>query len=262
MRAEFAAGAVTPGAAGGDAKQVPQPSEEQTQGQQGSSRTDGEAMPTRGLSTAQVLSQGMRMGTVPPLPAGTFPLNLLIVESDATLLRPLMDIGRQMGFTVDGGTAAEMAPRLSGLACDVVLLDLMPGLESMDLLREVRRVFPRVPILVTTAFASVQTAVEAMRLGATDFLTKPFSLEELTTTLQLAAERRSFDVELRRVQQQMRSNPAMQEVAAASPVMQKLLGMVTRVALSNHPVMVLGESGTGKERIARMLHAIVPSTLR
>ncbi len=211
-------------------------------------------MPLSGLTTAEALLRGMRVGGVSALPVGSFPLHLLIVESDEQLLQPLVEIGRQMGFTVRGGSPVAIARALSTLQCDVVLLDLSPGAMKLDLLAKLRKAFPRVPILVTTAFASVPTAVDALRHGASDFLTKPFSLEELTTTLYVAAERRSFDVELRRVQHQMRTSPALQEAAAASPGMQKLLSMVTRVALSQHPVMVLGESGSGKERVARMLH--------
>ncbi len=210
--------------------------------------------PVSGLTTAEVLLRGMRVGGVSALPVGSFPLHLLIVESDEPLRQPLLEIGRQMGFAVRGCAPREVVSALRTLQCDVVLLDLSPEATKLDVLRKLRQAFPRVPILVTTAFASVQTAVDALRHGASDFLTKPFSLEELTTTLSLAAEQRSFDVELRRVQHQMRTSPALQETAAASPGMQKLLSMVTRVALSQHPVMVLGESGSGKERVARMLH--------
>ncbi len=225
-----------------------------------SSSSSSTAFPLHGLTTAEVLLEGMRHRSIEKLPAGTFPLHLLIVESDATILRPLMEVGKQLGFTVHGGTANELAPTLGSVTYDVVLLDLNPTAPSLELLKQIRREYPRVPILVTTAFASVQTAREALRVGATDLLTKPFSLEELTTTLHVAAERRSFDVELRRVQHQMRTSPALQELASASPAMQKLLSMVSRVAVSQHPVLVLGESGTGKERIARMLHAAAISS--
>ncbi|GAA3761179.1 acetoacetate metabolism transcriptional regulator AtoC [Terriglobus aquaticus] len=211
-------------------------------------------VPLSGMTTAEVLLRAMQMGGVSALPAGTFPLHLFVVEPDEHLREPLMEVGRQMGFTVRGASPAEVAGMLDALECDVVLLDLSPEAARLDVLRQLRQKFPRVPILVTTAFASVQTAVEALRNGASDFLTKPFSLEELTTTLHLAAEQRSFDVELRRMQHQMRTSPAMQQVAAASPAMQKLMSMVLRVAVSDHPVMVLGESGSGKERIARVLH--------
>lgn len=212
------------------------------------------AVPLTGLTTAEVLLRAMRVGGVDPLPTGSFPLHLLIVEPDEHLRQPLIEIGREMGFSVTGALPGEVEGLLDRLECDVVLLDLSPEAARLDVLRQLHHKFPRVPILVTTAFASVQTAVEALRNGAADFLTKPFSLEELVTTLHLAAEQRSFDVELRRMQHKMRTSPALHQVSAAAPAMQKLLSMVTRVAMSEHPVMVLGESGSGKERIARVLH--------
>jgi DNA-binding NtrC family response regulator len=215
------------------------------------------AVPATGLTTAEVLLRAMRLrGVSTLLPQSNFPLHLFVVEPDEHLREPLLEIGRQMGFTVRGAAPGEVEALLDSLECDVVLLDLSPEVARLEVLRHLRLKFPRVPILVTAAFASVQAAVEALRNGATDFLTKPFSLEELTTTLHLAAEQRSFDVELRRMQHQMRSSPVMQQIASASPAMQKLMSMVTRVAVSEHPVIVLGESGSGKERVARALHDV------
>lgn len=211
---------------------------------------------SEGLTTAEVLLQGLRQSSIQELPVGSVPLHLLIVDRDAALRKPLEEVGHAMGFTVHAGTPAEMDSTLAAGFCDVVLLDLAEKAESLNFLQEVRRQYPRVPVLVTTSFSSVQVAAEALRSGATDFLTKPYSLEELTSMLHLVAEQRSFDLELRRLRHKTSTSPALKEMAAASQAMQKLLGMVTRVAVSQHPVLVLGETGTGKERLVRMLHAV------
>jgi two-component system response regulator HydG len=105
-----------------------------------------------------------------------------------------------------------------------------------------------------TAYATVSSAVEAMRIGAADYLTKPFALDELTRMLNRAAQRHQFDVESRLLREKLRAQSGDGQIIGTSPEMEKLYRIISKVAYSTHPVLILGESGTGKEMVARTIH--------
>jgi two-component system response regulator HydG len=113
-----------------------------------------------------------------------------------------------------------------------------------------------------TAFATVSSAVEAMRIGAGDYLTKPFSLEKLKTTLERTAEKIAIDADSRRLRERMRSQKGMGHLIGSSPEMEKLYRILSKVAGSSHPVMILGETGTGKELVARSIHFNGPNATK
>jgi two-component system response regulator HydG len=113
-----------------------------------------------------------------------------------------------------------------------------------------------------TAFATVGSAVEAMRTGAGDYLTKPFTLEDLSTTLERAAHRRTFDHESRLLRERLRTGVGMGNLVGRSPAMEKLYRILSKVAFSTHPVLILGESGTGKELVARSIHDNGPNAAK
>ncbi|HEY4719377.1 MAG TPA: sigma-54 dependent transcriptional regulator, partial [Candidatus Methylomirabilis sp.] len=148
---------------------------------------------------------------------------------------------------------------LSRQEFDVVLLDLkMPGLGGMETLRRLRSTGTTAEVVVLTGHPEVESAIAAMKLGATDYLTKPFKLSEVEAVLQRAAEKRRLQAEnaaLRRMVGQ-REDPA--SILGESPAMRPLLEMVGRVAASNAPVLISGETGTGKGLIARAIHQSSP----
>jgi two-component system response regulator HydG len=123
----------------------------------------------------------------------------------------------------------------------------------------VRSQHPETIVVVMTAFATVNSAVEAMRIGAGDYLTKPFTLEELSTVLDRAAHRRVFDVESRSLRDRLRTGKGMGNMIGRAPAMEKLYRILSKVAYSSHPVLILGESGTGKELVARSIHVNGPN---
>ena len=188
-------------------------------------------------------------------------MRVLVVDDDLAVRRACAEIATGLGFStqaVESMSAARAA--LSGGGADLVLLDLkLPGGSGLTLLEEIRARHPEAVVVVMTAFATVSSAVEAMRIGAGDYLTKPFTLEELSVTLERAALRRTFDVESRSLREQFRTSKGMGNLIGRSPAMEKLYSILSKVAHSRHPVLILGESGVGKELVARSIHLNGPS---
>jgi DNA-binding NtrC family response regulator len=197
--------------------------------------------------------EGTREGGAEGLPV----LHLLVVDDDDAVRRGCSEIARKLGFVVVGAADVDSARMiLKHRRMDMVLLDLrLPdGGIGLDLLREVKALNPETVVIVMTAFATVASAVEAMRVGAGDYLTKPFALDELVTILERAGEQRCFDLESRRLRERMRSGKGAGHLIGRSPEMEKLYRILSKVANATHPVLILGESGTGKELVARAIH--------
>jgi DNA-binding NtrC family response regulator len=187
-------------------------------------------------------------------------LQILIVDEDAAVRSALYEIAASQGFlphAVDTPHAARLHPQ--GNSVDVLLLDLKASDESsLELLDEVKTMRPEATILVMTAYATVTSAVAAMRTGAMDYLTKPFSVDELTLVLERTAQRRRLNSESRRLRERMRTQGTLGTMVGQSPEMDKIYRILSKVAHSSHPVMILGESGTGKELVARSIHTNGP----
>ncbi len=188
-------------------------------------------------------------------------LQVLVVDDDGPVRGACCEIAAGMGFLVssaDSVTAARAI--LKHQTVDLLLLDLkLPGGGGLVLLEEVKALHPETAVVVMTAFATVSSAVEAMRIGAGDYLTKPFALEELTAVLHRAGQRRNFDLESRKLRERLRTEKGMGNLVGRSPEMEKLYRILSKVATSTHPVLILGESGTGKELVARSIHANGPN---
>jgi DNA-binding NtrC family response regulator len=155
--------------------------------------------------------------------------------------------------TCSNGEAALAA--LEARGADVVVSDWkMPGMDGIELLRRMHARRASLPVILLTAFASVPSAVAAMREGAFDYVTKPFDNEELRTIVGRALEMRRLERENRYLRQEVAARYAPDAMVAESPRSQELLALVRRVAPSRSTVLIQGESGTGKELVARLLH--------
>ncbi|WP_084214485.1 sigma-54 dependent transcriptional regulator [Terriglobus sp. TAA 43] len=190
-------------------------------------------------------------------------LELLVVDDDLPVLKACCEIASGMDFVVHAANTSEQAREVIRFyPIDVVLMDLrMPG-GGLSLLEEIRRARPRTSVVIMTAFATVSSAVEAMRMGATDYLTKPFAMDELTSILDRAGQRRTFEIEGQRVKGSLRAQAGFGNLVGRSQEMEKLYRIISKVATANHPVLILGESGSGKETVARAIHASGPSATR
>ncbi len=205
---------------------------------------------------------------IPPPPSRTFSgaavltsankaaLQLLIVDDDAPVRNACAEIAARMGFITHVADSVPSArAHLQRFPVDLMLLDLkLPGCGGLMLLEEVKSRHPEASVVVMTAFATVSSAVEAMRTGAIDYLTKPFALEELATVLERSAQGRHFDMESRALRQRLRTQQGMGNLIGRTPEMEKLYRILSKVAFTTHPVLILGESGTGKEVVARSIH--------
>jgi two-component system response regulator HydG len=191
-------------------------------------------------------------------------MHLLIVDDDAPVRHACAEIAGSLGFVTLIADSVPAARAILGRSpIDLVLLDLkLPGGGGLTLLEEIRSSTPDTVVVVMTAFATVNSAVEAMRIGAGDYLTKPFSLEELSTVLERAAHRRAFDAESRSLRERLRSGKGMGNLIGSSPSMEKLYRILSKVAGTTHPVLILGEAGTGKELVARSIHGNGPAADR
>ncbi|MEK7406153.1 MAG: sigma-54 dependent transcriptional regulator [Acidobacteriota bacterium] len=179
---------------------------------------------------------------------------ILIVEDEDKLRRVLELQLRSAGYEVDQAASAEDGLKLADRA-DLILTDLrLPGLDGLELIARVRLQNTRTPIVVMTAFGTVETAVQAMKKGAADFLLKPFSLDHLMTVLQKALELRALRDENRELREQLGQRYDFENIIGRSRVMQEIFATIQRVAATRATVLLAGETGTGKDLIARAIH--------
>jgi two-component system response regulator HydG len=181
---------------------------------------------------------------------------LLVVDDEPAIRSACRQVAANLGFQVDvAENVAEARSLVEANRPDMVLLDLrMPGIGGMQFLHELHSQHADIAVIVMTAFASVPSAVEAMRIGAVDYLTKPFALNDLVQVLDRAKERRHIDTAARLLRDKLKSSQGIGNLIGRSPEMEKLYRIIGKVAQSSHPVLILGESGTGKEVVARAIH--------
>ena len=181
----------------------------------------------------------------------------ILVVDDERSMRELLQIvlrreGHQVRLAEDGRAAVA---ELEREPVDVLISDIkMPGMTGVDVLREAKRVDPDIVGIMVTAYATTDTAVEALRLGAYDYLTKPFDVEELKAKVRNALERRTLRQENVLLKRALRSSSAFSNIIGRSRAMQDVFDLVETVAPTNSTILVTGESGTGKELVARAVH--------
>jgi two-component system response regulator HydG len=187
--------------------------------------------------------------------------SVLIVDEDGAVRYACNEIASSKGYNVYSAENISAAlSLLRGNGVDIVLLDLKgPQSLHLELLEQIKALHPETAVIVMTAYATIASAVEAMRVGAADYLTKPFTVDELTTVLDRAAERRALDVASRRLREKLRTEQGLSNIIGRSAEMDRIYRILSKVALTSHPVLILGESGTGKELIARAIHSHGPN---
>ncbi len=184
-------------------------------------------------------------------------LNLLVVDDERAVRDGCREVAQSLGFSTFAAEKAEHAYRvLEAQNIDVVLLDMrLPGGASgLEILKQIKTRKPDCEVIVVTGYGTVQSAVQAMKLGAYDYVTKPFNVEELRLLLERVASHLKLASENRLLREKIKAKQGFGGIIGRSPEMEKLYRLIAKVSRSAHPVLVQGESGTGKELVARAIH--------
>lgn len=183
---------------------------------------------------------------------------ILIIDDDASLRRVLEFNLQKAGYEVTvAGSGEEGIALFSAAPSPLVITDMkMPGMDGMQLLGSIKACSPETLVIMITAFGTVDIAVQAMKAGAYDYITKPFNRDELLLTVAKALQLIDVEAENRKLKEELADRSDFRTVVGSSPQMDKVFSIVRKVADTEASVLITGESGTGKELIARSIHAL------
>jgi DNA-binding NtrC family response regulator len=208
-------------------------------------------------STAAVVLDSRSQSQTHPaqIEAANF-LNLLIVDDDRTVREGCREVAQSLGFNTEVAECAEQAYRLvDSSSTDAVLLATrLPGAGGLEALHAIKKRRPEAVVILVTGCGTVQSAVQAMKDGAYDYVTKPFSREELRLLLERVATHLRAKTENRILRETNKSRQGFANMIGRAPDMEKLYRIIAKAGQSSHPVLILGESGTGKELVAKSIH--------
>jgi DNA-binding NtrC family response regulator len=184
------------------------------------------------------------------------PVTVLIVDDEDTTRNLCRDVVSQLGLRTKLAATTEQAlDILDQSPIEIVITDLkVPQLGGIELLKRVKESYPQAAVMVLTQYGTIESAVEATRMGAADYITKPFHVPELRNKLGRVVKLLEVNEENRILREQMRSRPGFAGLIGVSPKMQRVYRLIEKVSQHNYPVLILGESGTGKELVARSIH--------
>jgi DNA-binding NtrC family response regulator len=184
------------------------------------------------------------------------PAHILVVDDEINIRGALVTMLEKKGHQVRGvATAEEGLAQLEAASAELVITDLrMPGIGGMEFLRRLKGTWPDTEVVVMTAYGSIDTAVEAMRCGAYDYLTKPIDRERFPIVVDKALERHALTTENKQLRDRLETKTRFDQMVGESEPMQRVYSLVEMVADSDVTVLLTGESGTGKELISRAIH--------
>jgi two-component system, NtrC family, response regulator AtoC len=183
-------------------------------------------------------------------------VRLLVVDDEQSIRKLCMTIGGSLGYSCAEAESAEVAlSRIEQEAPDLILTDLkLPTQSGVELLRQAKSLFPHTEIAIMTGHGSIESAVDAMKLGAYDYIEKPFRVEKMRLLLQRMAEKVRLVTENEFLRERVNTEDNLDGIVGASANIQDVLRMISRLKDTRTPVLVAGESGTGKELVARAIH--------
>jgi len=181
---------------------------------------------------------------------------MLIVDDETSVRESLMHWFMPEGYRVEtAGGAAEALDKLRDSSFDIVLLDVkMPGMDGIELQKRLREIDGQLTIIIMTAYATVDTAIQALKQGAYDYITKPVDPDDLSRLVRNAIEQRRLIRENLSLKEEISSLISVDEIVGESPRIQEMLKVIQTVAQTDVTAMIQGASGTGKELVARAIH--------
>jgi DNA-binding NtrC family response regulator len=184
--------------------------------------------------------------------------NILIVDDDEALRQSLSIVLKGQGYHVDqAGSHQGLLKRLEENSFDLIMLDLRLNEDSgIEMLKDIKRIDPGTEVIMITGYATIDTAVEAMKLGACDYITKPFRRDEILLRVQGVLKAKNLEKEVERLRTEFQKESGLENIVGTSKPLLKVLEIVKRVAATDSTVLITGETGTGKDMIARSIHTL------
>jgi DNA-binding NtrC family response regulator len=188
------------------------------------------------------------------------PVQVLVVDDDPSSRQYCLDLLEKLGYAAASATSPTQAlPFLENGEVDIVLSDVhMPDGNGIDLLRTIKANHPGIEVLVMTGFGTIPEAVESVKLGAYDYITKPIASDDFRRLLERLVEKQRLAAENRLLREEVKAQRGFADFVGTSEPMKKIYELILKVADKRHPVLILGESGTGKELVARAIHSYSP----
>ena len=183
-------------------------------------------------------------------------VTVLIVDDEDSTRNLCRDVVADSGLRARTASTTEQAlDSLEQYPVEIVITDLrVPQLGGIELLRRIKEMYPQTAVIVLTQYGTIESAVEATRMGAADYVTKPFHVPELRAKIERVVHSLEIDQENRVLREQLRTRPGFGGLIGVSPKMQRVYRLIEKVSQHKYPVLILGESGTGKELVARSIH--------
>ena len=187
-------------------------------------------------------------------------MNVMIVDDEKIIRESFFHWFEKSGHRVDTAASGDEAlEKMEAVCFDLLLVDIkMPGMSGIDLLERVKKEYPDTSVIIITAYGSIESAVEAMKLGATDYLLKPFKPNQLSLVMEKAAQQKKLSSETNYLRGRLAQFTRFDNIIGQSSAMEKVFDLIEEVARSGASVLLVGETGTGKELIAKAIHAKSP----
>jgi two-component system response regulator HydG len=205
-----------------------------------------------------------RIMDLPPITTDAPSLHVLVVDGDEPSRSACVEIARTLGFRAEGlARLSRVRSSLLQFPSDIILIDLPHNGDSgLETVAEINALYPRISIIAMAPVNSASVALAAVHCGASDYLNKPFTVDELASSLERAGGNARIGAETRRMRERLSQQDGMGHMIGRTPQMEKLYRILLKVAQTSHPVLILGESGTGKELVARTIHNSGPHAER
>ena len=201
------------------------------------------------------------MTSLPQIATQPSTLHVLVVDQDEAARSACVEVAESLGYEATGiANIDRVRSTLIRHSTDILLIDLPRNSESgLETVAEIKALYPSIAVIAMAPLNSASVALAAIHCGASDYLNKPFTVDELASSLERAGGQTRVDVQARQLRERLRQHEGMGQIIGHTAAMEKLYRILSKVAQTTHPVLILGESGTGKELVARSIHTFGPN---